>query len=646
MRGNTALSQYSYDAKQDLLLLKKGDSGVDTLVASLVDVTNIKGDKIENRERELALMRQCIMPMQNQILSDYLTQGVPADYDPAALSEKQKEEVLQPLQDEAMASVEEIEQYVTWTVQRLEEDADRKSYYSSQIDWVEKQKQQIPNDDFLGYAEIARQSYEDWLKNQRDGTNTDVKIDDGDVITGPGKSEDPVERAKFYDKEAKEAEERDEIGEAKRYRAIADRYWDESGKKRPGTNTPGGINPNSRITTNNTGTGSNTGSTDNNKKKKNKKKNRVYRPTSWRNGLPNTGVGKNKNKNKNNKDNKNGDGSGGTGGSGNTGDKNTNGKNTNGKNTNGTNTSGTNPNTGGNNGNNGSGDGSSGSNNSRDGTDKNGSDNDGRNNNNNNNNNNSNNNNNNNNGDNSNGDGKDSDSSGTDGNDKDGSGDSRAKPATGAEAQAAADALRRANGDTGNPTGGRTLSDADMLSALEDVLGMPFDSLGPDMKGAAVVAFNEFGVRHSDEPALVLARRLLVQIMEEKNPLVYLKLVSDSVHEYVSFGAVDRARSYTGFRLVEHPEDDTAVLSAINTDKSFHFRNSQLAGPQVDYYIRGSQVDQYAYLHENESKKKIDCRAEYINNVNYAVLVTGKMEPAVAKIVARLEELAGYSSGN
>ena len=93
---------------------------------------------------------------------------------------------------------------------------------------------------------------------------------------------------------------------------------------------------------------------------------------------------------------------------------------------------------------------------------------------------------------------------------------------------------------------------------------------------------------------------------------------------------------------MEEKSDGTQVLSSMRGKKSYTFKPKKLAGRQSDSYIRGSKTEVYAYIDEAVSLKKIKCRAEYISETDYALLVTKSMEPVIRKTVNQLEEMAGY----
>ncbi|MBR1628703.1 MAG: hypothetical protein IJ679_05480, partial [Lachnospiraceae bacterium] len=340
VRGNTAIRQYAYDAKMDLLPKKKGDEGINAPLQSLVAIRNIQADEIVDLDRELSLLRDYLVPLQNEILGEYLTRGVPEDYDTADTEEK-KRSFLEPMQEEARESVAEIEKYDTWTLERLAGQDEQKQFLNNQIDWAENIQSKLVNDDFLGYAEIVRQEYEDWLKRKRDslaseeyslpgggstgGGGTGVDPTGGTTGAVNGEPEDvgeeytpsdpnPAHRAIYYDNEAKKALERDDIASYKRYKEMADREREEARITGEGSNAAGNTTSqtgNGSDTSGGSGTAGNNGSqsgsggnavessntarnttsqSGNGRNRSGGSGHSAYRPNSWKNGTPNTGL--------------------------------------------------------------------------------------------------------------------------------------------------------------------------------------------------------------------------------------------------------------------------------------------------------------------------------------------------------------------
>ena len=172
-----------------------------------------------------------------------------------------------------------------------------------------------------------------------------------------------------------------------------------------------------------------------------------------------------------------------------------------------------------------------------------------------------------------------------------------------------------------------------------------------------VAALNEFGREHNNEQILALARQLLSEIMTERNVFVYTKYQNNPNIEYVSFAAIDRARIYTRYRYVR--VDLSATMSYLGGGTSYVYTVGSATlkrtggesealvaavAEQADSYIRGSQTERYAYLDETDAQRKLDVRAEYIIQTEYAVMVTGKMEPTVKSVVEALERFFAQQS--
>ena len=213
---------------------------------------------------------------------------------------------------------------------------------------------------------------------------------------------------------------------------------------------------------------------------------------------------------------------------------------------------------------------------------------------------------------------------------------------------------RTGDGDgNGNGNGDRD-PNKDMLSNLEDALGAKFSELGPDGKIEMIVALNQYGRETGNAEAANLARTLLAEVMKEDNPFVYAKFKGVSNMEYVSLAAVDRARLYTRFRLVQDNSEMDVTMSRVDVGLSMKYRFGKptvtnLDGQEIDMTARmASQTDayikreagtRYPYIDEDDSQVQIDCRAEYIEDTAYSVVVTATMEPRIKQIVGILTDL-------
>ena len=201
--------------------------------------------------------------------------------------------------------------------------------------------------------------------------------------------------------------------------------------------------------------------------------------------------------------------------------------------------------------------------------------------------------------------------------------------------------------DTGLGEG--DLTDSQIEDLINSLFGCSFDDLSADAQAAVVVALNRYGVMHNAENILNYARKLLTKIMNSKNPLVYAKYEADKTEEYVSMGAVDFSRSFTGYRYVT--EDGTDTLSQTGGAASYSFKDNRVTsadgsvsdltasvGYQSDGYIK--QGTRFAYISEKDAASTTGMNAEYIKDTDWAVLVTPKMEVEVTRIMDAIAEMA------
>ena len=191
------------------------------------------------------------------------------------------------------------------------------------------------------------------------------------------------------------------------------------------------------------------------------------------------------------------------------------------------------------------------------------------------------------------------------------------------------------------------LSDDLLAAFLESYFGDAFANLPADMKAAAIVAIHRYGIRHNAVNCIAYARKLLNEIIAEKNPLVYAQYDGDVTAEYISFGAVDYSQEYTGFRFVN--EDNNKTLARTGTTSSYSFSDQRVnisdgsikdlrnpLGYQIDYYISAGNKT-FPYICEEDAKDYLKENAEYITDTDWGIVVTEKMENETVKIIAERE---------
>ena len=226
-------------------------------------------------------------------------------------------------------------------------------------------------------------------------------------------------------------------------------------------------------------------------------------------------------------------------------------------------------------------------------------------------------------------------------------------------------------GDTGSGTGGEgdknisqgggmggesnlPVPNGSMLDNLEALLGQKFDDMDPDAQAALVAALNQYGREHKNAEAAELARDLLERIMQKSNPFVYAQYKGNASMEYVSFGALDRARRYTRYRLVTENNEITTTRTDSGLTYVYNYgsaRVKKLEGKtedmasrlvsQRDPYMNRGEKTRFPYLGEEDTQSRLGVRAEYIVDTYYAVMVTTQMEVQIKDIILKLIDLYG-----
>ena len=178
--------------------------------------------------------------------------------------------------------------------------------------------------------------------------------------------------------------------------------------------------------------------------------------------------------------------------------------------------------------------------------------------------------------------------------------------------------------------------------------------MDPDAQAALVAALNQYGREHKNEEAAELARDLLERIMQKSNPFVYAQYKGNASMEYVSFGALDRARRYTRYRLVTENNEITTTRTDSGLTYVYNYgsaRVKKLEGKtedmasrlvsQRDPYMNRGEKTRFPYLGEEDTQSRLGVRAEYIVDTYYAVMVTTQMEVQIKDIILKLIDLYG-----
>ncbi|MBQ7677245.1 MAG: hypothetical protein IJT32_03325, partial [Lachnospiraceae bacterium] len=566
VRGTTAISQYSYDLKTELMeRATQGEKVIDELLTSLVNLKHIEKDEPDDAASEYKMIDEILLGMQQKNIAMYLIEGAPAKY-PVTGDKEASTALMTGKQKSADNAVKEMESYITRMLSRNEDYAGQVTSLKRELAWALAQKDKIKGDDYAPYAEKVRAEYEEWLRARIEEIQNKIDSDDDD-----GDEDGKSDEEKELEKEIEYGERFDDPKAVKEAQAMLDKI-----KKDKGSSSTRSIN-----TDKSSGEGK-----------------EPAKPSGYDDGFPDPRDTSGGNKNlknsisteyngkngsgRNGGDNGNGSGNSDTGGGTGTGSGNNAGNaNGNGSGGNGS----------------GSGNGNGSGHSRQNAADKNGS----------------------------------------------GSGNKNNKSAQNNN--------NNGKNNKNDADKGKGMTEDELNNLLKGLLGTDFSNLPPDAKGAVVAALNQYGREHNNEPLLVLARKLLTDMMDEHSEYVYAKYRNDPNAEYVSFAAIDRARTLTRFRYV-HVDLD-ATMSYLGSGTSYEYKVGQssysmsngdtglLNAPlveQADPYIHNSQTMHYAYLDEGDAKQMLDVRAEYIIQTEYAVLVAGKMEPTIQSVIAALDK--------
>ncbi len=188
---------------------------------------------------------------------------------------------------------------------------------------------------------------------------------------------------------------------------------------------------------------------------------------------------------------------------------------------------------------------------------------------------------------------------------------------------------------------------------IESMFGAPFADLPDDEKIAVIAGCMRYGKENSNEFVCDFARELTKEVVDEKNVFIYHQFTADPTAEYVSLAAVDRARRYTRYRYVRIGNEIT-MTQILDGSVSYVFtigsnevekasgQKEQMSGAAVqqkDPYLRGELITKYGYLLEDDAYKYLEDKAEYIDNTEWAAVITPSIDTKAEDFRGKLREI-------
>lgn len=168
--GTTVMSALRYEYSQRLITSAQAgnDAACDTAVASLIHLTNISSSIVADKEGELALLNDTVVPRAEQAYRDGLRAGVSTDYVQAAASNSSSA-LLNNLISTNASTVNtyrnELESYLTAVVLRLS-NSEGMDYLNQRLEDAQNFYNDIPNDDFSESVRATVDSHIEFLTNK------------------------------------------------------------------------------------------------------------------------------------------------------------------------------------------------------------------------------------------------------------------------------------------------------------------------------------------------------------------------------------------------------------------------------------------------------------------------------------------------
>lgn len=168
--GTTVMSALRYEYSQQLITSAQAgnDAACDTAVASLIHLTNISSSIVADKEGELALLNDTVVPRAEQAYRDGLRAGVSTDYVQAAASNSSSA-LLNNLISTNASTVNtyrnELESYLTAVVLRLS-NSEGMDYLNQRLEDAQNFYNDVPNDDFSESVRETVDSHIEFLTNK------------------------------------------------------------------------------------------------------------------------------------------------------------------------------------------------------------------------------------------------------------------------------------------------------------------------------------------------------------------------------------------------------------------------------------------------------------------------------------------------
>lgn len=179
------------------------------------------------------------------------------------------------------------------------------------------------------------------------------------------------------------------------------------------------------------------------------------------------------------------------------------------------------------------------------------------------------------------------------------------------------------------------MSEADIRSILETVLGSSFDDANDKNKAEATAAMNRLG-QSGSRAAANLARIFLSQCVKEDNPYIFLKLRGESA-EHIPLRSIGICG---GYRYVYSDSQKEVTLTKKSRVYRFSVYGDKVAvqGGKEEQLTSPVKVQSLPYLAEADASSYFRCQAEYIDTTDYGVVLNEEMQKRVEELISAFQE--------
>ena len=179
----------------------------------------------------------------------------------------------------------------------------------------------------------------------------------------------------------------------------------------------------------------------------------------------------------------------------------------------------------------------------------------------------------------------------------------------------------------------------ELLSELEELFGKSLDDMDDKelaVAGAVSSKLSKSGVTPADELMKIISTKLL----DTGNKYYYRQYGSNKSIEYID---MDTLSNVTPYRYFYDDSKSTATMTSGSKIYIFKRGSDEMHKQNLDSdpekLRTKTQYQRHVYLSEDDADNYFKCIAEYLNNTEYAVCLTGTMKSQVEDYVGQLEEL-------